>query len=139
MDKKRWTSLFIKYGKEEAADFLDAYRNAVPFQIISEPTEGLTMIKVREHAENSLFYIGEMLVTETKIRQEQTIGLGVVKGSNRNLSMAVAFIDLCFSLDVLTDELEQILESLEVKEAAYIEARTQEILETKVDFDMMAE
>lgn len=78
-------------------------------------------------------------MTETKIRQEQTIGLGVVKGFNRNLSMAVAFIDLCFSLDVLTDELEQILESLELKEAAYIEARTQEILKTKVDFDMMAE
>ncbi|WP_434122081.1 hypothetical protein [Salinicoccus roseus] len=57
MNKKRWTSLFIKYGKEEAADFLDAYRNKVPFQIISEPREGLTMIKVREHAENSLFYI----------------------------------------------------------------------------------
>ncbi|MCG7332462.1 phosphonate C-P lyase system protein PhnG [Salinicoccus roseus] len=54
MNKKRWTSLFIKYGKEAAADFLDTYRNAVPFQIVSEPTEGLTMITVREHAENSL-------------------------------------------------------------------------------------
>lgn len=139
MKKKRWSQLFIKYGREEAIQFFDTYRHTVPFDIISEPKEGLTMIKVREHAENSLFYMGEVLVTETKIRQDQTIALGVVKGLDAPLSMAVGFIDLCFNLDVLNEELIEILDALEMKEQTYIENRTKEILKTKVDFDMMTE
>ncbi|WP_411843846.1 phosphonate C-P lyase system protein PhnG [Salinicoccus sp. HZC-1] len=139
MNKKRWTALIIKFGRDEAIQFFVTYRRTVPFDIISEPSEGLTMIKVREHAKNSLFYIGEVLVTETKIRQGQTIGLGVVKGSDEALSMAVGFIDLCFSLEVLSEELTDILDALEIKEQTYIEHRTKEILKTKVDFDMMTE
>lgn len=139
MNKKRWTQLFIKYGRDEAIEFLNTYRGTVPFDIISEPSEGLTMIKVREHAENSLFYMGEVLVTETKIRQDQTIGLGVVKGSDAELSMAVSFIDLCFNLGEMDEELNEILETLSIKEQKYIDQRTKEILKTKVDFDMMAE
>lgn len=139
MKKKRWSQLFIKYGRDEAVQFFDAYQSTVPYDIISEPKEGLTMIKVREHAENSLFYMGEVLVTETKIRQRQTVGLGVVKGTDADLSMAIGFIDLCFSLGVLNEALEEILDELELKEQTYIENRTKEILKTKVDFDMMTE
>ncbi|TVT28964.1 phosphonate C-P lyase system protein PhnG [Salinicoccus cyprini] len=139
MERKRWTSLFIKYGEQEAIEFFNTYQSQVDFDIISEPAEGLTMIKVREHAENSLFYIGEMLVTETKIRQGQTVGLGVVKGSNAKLSEALSFIDLCFKLEVLLEALEDILAKLELKESVFIKSRTNEILKTKVDFDMMAE
>ncbi|AKG73554.1 phosphonate C-P lyase system protein PhnG [Salinicoccus halodurans] len=139
MKKKRWSQLFIKYGRDEAVQFFDTYQSVVPYDIISEPTEGLTMIKVREHAENSLFYMGEVLVTETKIRQNQTVGLGVVKGSDAELSMAASFIDLCLSLGTLDEELAEILEALEIKEYVYTENRTKEILKTKVDFDMMTE
>ena len=139
MKKKRWSQLFIKFGRDEAIQFFDQYHSTVPFDIISEPTEGLTMIKVREHAKNSLFYMGELLVTETKIRHRETVGLGVVKGSDEELSMAVGFIDLCFNLGLLIDELEDILDALEMKEDIYIENRTKEILKTKVDFDMMTE
>ncbi|MFC3419945.1 phosphonate C-P lyase system protein PhnG [Salinicoccus hispanicus] len=139
MERKRWTSLFIKHGENEAIEFFNTYETRVDFDIISEPAEGLTMIKVREHAENSLFYIGEMLVTETKIRQGQTVGLGVVKGSHAKLSEALSFIDLCFKLEVLKEELVDILAELELKEAEFIKSRTNEILKTKVDFDMMAE
>ena len=139
MDKKRWTSLFIRYGRNEAIHFYNTYKESADFDIVSEPSEGLTMIKVREHAESSLFYIGEVLVTETKIRQGQTVGMGVVKGSNENLSIAMSFIDLCFNLGIFQDELQDILKGLEMVEQHYVKDKTDEILKTKVDFDMMTE
>ena len=139
MDRKIWTALFTRYGKEEAIEFYGLHKDHIEFETVSEPTQGLTMIKVREHAENSLFYLGEVLVTETKLRCRKEIGLGVVKGDEPELSTALAFIDLCFKTDQFIYTLKNILSELEKKEEAAVHKKTQEILQTKVNFDMMNE
>ena len=137
LDRKKWTALFIRYGKEEALEFYALHKDHIEFETVSEPTQGLTMIKVREHAQNSLFYLGEVLVTETKLRCKKEIGLGVVKGDEPELSTALAFIDLCFKTDQFLFTLKNILSDLEAKEEAAVHEKTQEILQTKVNFDMM--
>lgn len=137
MDRKKWTALFIRYGEVEAVNFHRKYQSDLPHSVISEPAVGLTMIKVREHAQNTLFYLGELLVTETKLRAKAHVGLGVVKGERRELSTALAFIDLCMKQNVLQQELAEILEKLSQKEDDEVHDRTQRILKTRVNFDMM--
>ncbi len=137
MNKKKWTTLFIRYGKKEAAEFYALHKDQMECTTVSGPIEGLTMIKVREHAQNSLFYLGEVRVTETKLRHGKEIGLGVVKGDEPELSTALAFIDLCFKTDQFTDTLNNILSDLEDRETEAVHKKTQEILRTKVNFDMM--
>lgn len=137
MERKKWTALFIRYGKKEALEFYELHKDHIEFETVSEPVQGLVMIKVREHAQNSLFYLGEVLVTETKLRYKKEIGLGVVKGDEPELSNALAFIDLCFKTEQFIYTLKNILNELEKKEETAVHNKTQEILQTKVNFDMM--
>lgn len=137
MHRKQWTRIFSKYGRAEALDFYSRFKEALEFDIISEPEEGLVMVKTREHARNTLFYMGEVLVTESKIRHGSTVGLGIVKGADPELSEALAFIDLSFKLEKFTAELNEILKSLKDIEAKSTAERTEKILQTKVSFDMM--
>lgn len=139
MNKKLWTSLFIRYGRLEALAFYNNKRNSFDFQVISEPKTGLAMVKVREHAENSLFYLGEVLITETKIKKDEHIGLGVVKGEDFQFSEALSFIDLCMKNGFFEQELKDILMELENIKIEVEHIKTQALLETKVDFSMMNE
>lgn len=137
MDRKLWTRVFAKYGRQEAIDFFLKYKEELDFDIISGPSEGLVMVKTREHAKNTLFYMGEVLITETKIRHGSTVGTGLVKGSDNELSQAMAFIDLSIKMEQFTTELNEILNTLKNVEANDIAEKTEKILQTKVNFEMM--
>ena len=137
MHRKQWTRIFSNYGRSEALDFYNRFKESLEFDIISEPEEGLVMVKTREHARNTLFYMGEVLVTASKIRHGSTVGLGIAKGTDTELSEAMAFIDLSFKLEKFTAELNEILKSLKDIEAKSTAERTEKILQTKVSFDMM--
>ena len=137
MDRKLWTRVFAKYGRQEAIDFFLKYKEELDFDIISGPSEGLVMVKTREHAKNTLFYMGEVLITETKIRHGSTVGTGLVKGSDNELSQAMAFIDLSIKMEQFNTELHKILETLKNIEANDIAEKTEKILQTKVNFEMM--
>lgn len=137
MDRKLWTRVFAKYGRQEAIDFFLKYKEELDFDIISGPSEGLVMVKTREHAKNTLFYMGEVLITETKIRHGSVVGTGLVKGSDNELSQAMAFIDLSIKMEKFTTELNEILNTLKNVEANDIAEKTEKILQTKVSFEMM--
>ena len=137
MDRKLWTRVFAKYGRQEAINFFLKYKEELDFDIISGPSEGLVMVKTREHAKNTLFYMGEVLITETKIRHGSTVGTGLVKGSDNELSQAMAFIDLSIKMEQFTTELNEILNTLKNVEANDIAEKTKKILQTKVSFEMM--
>lgn len=137
MDRKLWTRVFAKYGRQEAIDFFLKYKEELDFDIISGPSEGLVMVKTREHAKNTLFYMGEVLITETKIRHGSVVGTGLVKGSDNELSQAMAFIDLSIKMEQFTTELNEILNTLKNVEANDIAEKTEKILQTKVNFEMM--
>lgn len=76
-------------------------------------------------------------MTASKIRHGSTVGLGIAKGTDTELSEAMAFIDLSFKLEKFTAELNEILKSLKDIEAKSTAERTEKILQTKVSFDMM--
>lgn len=107
-------------------------------EMISEPTEALTMIKVREFAQNSLFYLGEVLVTETKVRVAGKLGIGLVKGHETDLSLALAIIDAAYSADLPeTEKWQVLLEELERAGEDAIAHRIQQSARTKVNFETM--
>lgn len=81
--------------------------------------------------------MGEVLITETKIRHGSVVGTGLVKGSDNELSKAMAFIDLSIKMEQFTTELNEILNTLKNVEANDIAEKTEKILQTKVSFEMM--
>lgn len=61
------------------------------------PHQGLVMCQVRESARNSRFYLGEVLVTECRVRIGDEEGLGVLVGDDAARARALAVIDAAYA------------------------------------------
>ena len=69
-----------------------------PVREMEPPNEGLVMIKMRESARNTLFYLGEVLVTEAKVRIGERVGIGIVRGHKPELAKDLAVIDAAWAI-----------------------------------------
>lgn len=138
MDRKRRTKIFIDFANEEVRAMAEELKNKYEVDLIQEPTEGLTMIKVRETAKNTLFYMGEVLVTECKVRLGGVLGIGIVKGKNEDLSEALAIVDAAFEAKLPeTANWIRIFEQVEQRALDDLKVERSLIARTKVDFEMM--
>ena len=110
--------------------------------VLDEPREELVMVQARETAQGSLFFLGEALMTSCRVRVGETVGLGLLLGSNRCRAYELAVIDAAFSGPGGAAFAARWDDRLS-KEAARIRAREaaeqQLIQRTKVDFSTMDE
>jgi len=132
------TKLLIEVGHTEAFDMANEIIDHYEVQEVQPPRQGLTMIKLRESAKNSLFYIGEVLVTETKVKIRNSFGTGIVMEENDGLSKALAIIDAAYKENLPeTENWLPILIKLEQKLQNEMEKVKCSIERTKVHFDTM--
>lgn len=71
MNRKRRTEILIKGSSEIAKKISAEIEEKYIVKIVEEPNYGLVMVKIREGAKKTLFYIGEVLVTEAKVLIEK--------------------------------------------------------------------
>ena len=107
---------------------------------LDDPQECLVLVKVRESAQRSLFYLGEALMTTCRVNVEGVQGTGMVLGSDRSRAYALALADAAFSLeDARFDE--RAWESLLTAEAKKLEEeaakKRSRTAATRVDFSTM--
>ncbi|MEG0259111.1 MAG: phosphonate C-P lyase system protein PhnG [Lysinibacillus sp.] len=139
MKRAERTKLLIEVGREEALQM--AYEICKQYELIEiqAPREGLVMVKMRESAQQSQFYIGEMLVTETKVKIGEDFGLGLVREYDPELSKALAIIDAAYN-----GQLPEVAvwEGIFTKLSQRLELEQQDIKRsierTKVQFDTMS-
>lgn len=62
-------------------------------QIITPPSVGMIMARVRDGAQEQLFNLGEVLVTEARVSIAGHEGWGMVMGSSLDRALAVAILD----------------------------------------------
>jgi alpha-D-ribose 1-methylphosphonate 5-triphosphate synthase subunit PhnG len=126
-------------GKNGLASRLGSMiREKYPVREIEPANEGLVMIKMRETARNSLFYMGEVLVTEAKVRIGERVGIGIVRGHKPELAEDLAVIDAawavplpeCAGWESLLLEEEKQIEGNRARDEAGV-------LETRVSFETM--
>ncbi|TCN21215.1 phosphonate C-P lyase system protein PhnG [Mesobacillus foraminis] len=138
MKRKRRTEILIKGSRILPEQMTHEVERGYQVKIIQEPENGLVMLKVRETSQKSLFYLGEVLVTECKVQIQNHIGLGVVSGDEPQLAYQLAVIDAAFEgefpetktwLDLLETEEQNILEIQKSMDSS--------ILRTKVSFETM--
>lgn len=132
------TKLLIEVGKSEAVEMANEIIERYEVIEIQPPRQGLTMVKLRESAKNSLFYIGEVLITETKVKIGNSYGTGIVMEENDSLSRALAIIDAAYMENLPeTDGWLQVFKELEQKLQFEMEKVKCSIERTKVHFDTM--
>ncbi|MFW6030255.1 MAG: phosphonate C-P lyase system protein PhnG, partial [Halanaerobiales bacterium] len=93
MNRKRRTKVLIEGNFSLIKPIIDKIKEEEKIYTIEEPNTGLVMVKMRDSAKKQLFYLGEVLVTEAKVKIENSIGLGIVKGNNKGLAYDMAIID----------------------------------------------
>jgi len=71
----------------------DEVRAAAAVDEISTPRPGLVLATVRESARRSLFHLGEVLVTEAKVRVAGVLGLGLIRGRDSQAALDLAVVD----------------------------------------------
>ncbi|MBS3977198.1 MAG: phosphonate C-P lyase system protein PhnG [Syntrophomonadaceae bacterium] len=138
MNRKQRTEVLIKGSRHLSLQMATEVLNNYPVQVIEKPHHGLVMIKMREGAKNSLFYLGELLVTECKVQIGAAIGIGIVKGDEPELAFHLAVIDAAYNsrLPETVDWQEMLL--LEEAVIAKVKEQTaSHILKTQVNFETM--
>ncbi|MCC5910437.1 MAG: phosphonate C-P lyase system protein PhnG [Clostridiaceae bacterium] len=138
MKRGKRTEIFIEGSIEIAKQCVKAIEDKYDIELIEAPNHGLVMVKVREGAEKSLFYLGEVFVTEAKVKINDALGIGIVTGDKKELAYALAVIDAAYNANLQeTREWHQVLleEENRLKEA--IKAKRDKVLVTKVNFETM--
>lgn len=140
MRRRERTRILVKGDRALARRIAADVEAAAHIDIVEEPREELVMVKVRESARRSLFYLGEALMTTCRVSIEGVSGKGMVLGSDRDAAYALAVVDAAYAAPegrFATDEWDVLL----VEQARLLDA--EELLEnkaiaaTKVDFSTM--
>ncbi|TQR14123.1 phosphonate C-P lyase system protein PhnG [Psychrobacillus soli] len=138
MKRRRRTEILIQENGHLAEKLAETIIDVYECKEILAPQYGLTMIKMRESAKNSLFYIGEVLITEAKVEINNCIGIGIVAGMEDELAKHLAIIDAAYKAELpetitwqpqLIEAEKQITKELVRKQA--------ELFKTKVNFETM--
>ncbi|MEH7011827.1 phosphonate C-P lyase system protein PhnG [Neobacillus niacini] len=138
MKRRRRTEILINGSQKRVEDMADCIKDKYQVKVIQEPESGLVMLKVRETSQKSLFYPGEVLVTECKVQIEGRIGIGILTGDQPELSYNLAVIDAAY--EAMLHETVGWMELLENEEKVIQEQRAaanHSILKTKVNFETM--
>lgn len=135
MDKKRLFKIMSRADREIVIGIADKIKAEHDVVIVKAPEKALAMIKMREPVKESLFYIGEVIVTESMVTISGTTGMAVAMGDDYDKTLAMAVIDAACNAQIFTDmetlwELEKTQIDREEKENAMFK-------KTMVDFHSM--
>lgn len=138
MNRKRRMHILIDGSRDLSKKMARQIEENHSVEVLMEPQEALTMIKMRETAKKSLFYLGEVLVTECKVRVNHQVGMGIVVGIEPDLAYYLAVIDAAF--EAQCGEVAEWLPLLAAEEqriAAEKNVKASAIHKTKVSFETM--
>lgn len=138
MKRRRRTEILIKGHSEIAKNMFEEIDKNYAIKTIEEPDSALVMIKMRESSKNSLFYLGEVLVTEAKVQINEAFGIGIVRGNRPELAYWLSVIDAAYNLELKeTCTWEKILVEEEKRIKTEEALNDSKILKTKVNFESM--
>lgn len=138
MNRKRRTEILIKGSIDVSFQLAQEILAAYDVSSVEEANTGVVMVKVRERARGSLFYLGEVLITECKVMINGRLGIGMIKGHEEELAYNLAVIDAAYNAGLPeTKKWTGILLQEENRWGEEIKALNEEILKTKVNFETM--
>ena len=151
LSRKRRTRILVDGDPAVGQRMCAEIESLCKVNLIKGPHEVLVMNKVRESAKNSLFYLGEALLTECKVSltvkdgndddtNESGIGIGLILGGERDRAYELAVIDAAFGLDEALPGHAERIEILINEEKRLEDVREKDrerLAATRVDFSTM--
>ncbi|SHI41466.1 alpha-D-ribose 1-methylphosphonate 5-triphosphate synthase subunit PhnG [Dethiosulfatibacter aminovorans DSM 17477] len=135
LNRKTRTEILANSNERDLDHICEMILEYTDIKMLEEPSGGLVMAKMRETAQNTLFYLGEIYTTECKVMIDGVIGLGIIQGIQPMKAKHMATIDAAYNADIKGLELidKRIAELGKVWEKKK-SIEVSDILRTKVDF-----
>jgi alpha-D-ribose 1-methylphosphonate 5-triphosphate synthase subunit PhnG len=133
--KKRLFEIMCKADPAVLAGMAADIQKDHDVTVIKEPGKTLAMIKMREPAASSLFYLGEVIVCEAVVELEGVRGMAVTMGDQLEKVLHMAIIDAAINRGIFTD-----METLLLMEQQQLDITMRENamhLKTMVNFTSM--
>jgi len=138
MSRARRTRILARSSTGLAGVLASSIQDRYEIEVIAPPQAALVMIKKRDGARGALFYLGEMLVTEAKVRIGDAVGVGIASGYADEDARRMAVIDAAFNSSLPeTAGWIPLLEREEEAIAAADEAEARRVARTRVAFEGM--
>ena len=138
MNRRKRTKILIDGSRNFTKELVSEIARNYDIHVLTTPQQALTMVKLRETAQKSLFYLGEVLVTETKVEINNTFGIGIVVGDEEEFSYQLAVIDAAYEANLVETETWTLLfedEENRIHENRLLNEAS--ILKTIVNFEML--
>lgn len=135
MEKRRVSKILARASKEQVRKLADEIKAEYSPVIIKAPEKSLTMIRMREPVQESLFYLGEVIVSEAIVDLDGAKGVAVLMGDDFDKVLDMAVIDAACNKGVF--QRYDILEQLEKEQAVRLEKENAMFMKTMVSFNSM--
>jgi alpha-D-ribose 1-methylphosphonate 5-triphosphate synthase subunit PhnG len=136
--RKRRTRVLVLGDPDLRKSLADEVRACCAVEEITPARVGLVLVTVRESARRSLFHLGEVLVSEAKVRVSGTPGLGLVRGRDLEAAVDLAVVDAACSAKLpLTDSWSERLEKAEADLEANLNREQVVLSRTRVEFETL--
>lgn len=138
MKRRKRTEILVQSNGNLAKELATSITTQYSCYELAAPEQGMIMVKMRESAKNSLFYLGEVLITEAKVEIAGEIGTGLLVGVDELRAKHLAIIDAAYKAQL--PEVENWTPRLIAEEQKITQDRAQqqaELFKTKVTFETM--
>lgn len=135
MDKRRISKILARASREEVRELAEEIKTAFSPVIIKAPEKSLTMIRMREPVQESLFYLGEVIVSEAIVELDGAKGMAVLMGDDFDKVLDMAVIDAACNKGVF--QRYDVLEQLENAQNERLEKENAMFMQTMVNFQSM--
>jgi len=138
LSRRRRTRILVLDQSGLAARLAKQIRDRYRFAVLEEPDPCLVMIKQKESARNTAFFLGEVLVTEARVLLEGATGIGLVQGHDAEKALDLALIDGALQAGLAETQgwLGEFL-AAEGEITAQRAAQDREVLASRVEFESM--
>lgn len=136
MEKKRLSKIMAKADRDFVIDLAEGIKGKHKVVIIKSPEKGLAMIKMREPVKESLFYLGEVIVSEALVSVDGVNGMAVTMDDDFDKILAMAIVDAAFNCNAITDETP--FTALEREQREREEKENAMFMKTMVNFNTMS-
>ena len=139
MNKQRMTKILARAGSVEVAALSEDIQRLHKPVVVKEPQKSLTMIKLREPVQQSLFYLGEVIVHEAIVEIDGTQGAAVLMCSGSESDAAkvldMAIIDAAVNKNIFSGF--EVLADIEQQQDELVRKQNALHLKTMVSFDSL--
>ena len=135
MKKRRISKILARASKEQVKRLADEIKEKYSPVIIKAPEKSLTMIRMREPVQESLFYLGEVIVSEAIVDLDGAKGVAVMMGDDFDKVLDMAVIDAACNKGVF--QRYDFLFQLEKEQTLQLEKENALFMQTMVSFHSM--